>query len=129
MDKLLEKVDKEINVLTEGDLNPQTIDTLGKLIDIKKDISKIGYYKDIKEENTMRYYDDYGRRRRDSRGRYMEGREMDRRGNYNGKGQSIESLEKMLDGIVAFVEDIQNDPEQMEEKEVVNHYIRKLREM
>lgn len=35
----------------------------------------------------------------------------------------------MLDGIVAFVEDIQNDPEQMEEKEVVNHYIRKLREM
>ena len=47
----------------------------------------------------------------------------------NGKGQSVESLEKMLDGIVAFVEDIQNDPEQMEEKEVVNHYIRKLREM
>lgn len=157
MDKLLEKVDKEINVLTEGDLNPQTIDTLGKLIDIKKDVSKIGYYKDIKEENTMRYYDDYGRRRRDSRGRYMEGRdggrygnrmpdmywdrvmdgydgymegrEMDRRDNYNGKGQSVESLEKMLDGIVAFVEDIQNDPEQMEEKEVVNHYIRKLREM
>ena len=129
MDKLLEKVDKEINVLTEGDLNPQTIDTLGKLIDIKKDVSKIGYYKDIKEENAMRYYDDYGRRRRDSRGRYMEGREMDRRGNYNGKGQSVESLEKMLDGIVAFVEDIQNDPEQMEEKEVVNHYIRKLREM
>ena len=72
MDKLLEKVDKEINVLTEGDLNPQTIDTLAKLIDIKKDVSKIGYYKDIKEENTMRYYDDYGRRRRDSRGRYME---------------------------------------------------------
>ena len=53
MDKLLEKVDKEINVLTEGDLNPQTIDTLGKLIDIKKDVSKIGYYKDIKEECIM----------------------------------------------------------------------------
>ena len=105
----------------------------------------------------MRYYDDYGRRRRDSRGRYMEGRdierygnrmpdmywdrvmdgydgymegrEMDRRGNYNGKGQSVKSLEKMLDGIVAFVEDIQNDPEQMEEREVVNHYIRQLREL
>ena len=60
---------------------------------------------------------------------YMEGREQYNRGNYNGKDQSVESLEKMLEGIVAFVEEIQNDPEQHEEKEVVNHYIRKLKEM
>jgi hypothetical protein len=60
---------------------------------------------------------------------YMEGRSSYNRGNYGAKGQSIESLEKMLEGIVAFVEDIQQDPEQKEEKEVVNHYIRKLQEM
>lgn len=60
---------------------------------------------------------------------YMEGRDSYNRGNYGAKGQSIDSLEKMLEGIVAFVEDIQQDPEQKEEKEVVNHYIRKLREM
>ena len=60
---------------------------------------------------------------------YMEGREQYNRGNYGAKGESVESLEKMLEGIVAFVEDIQQDPEQKEEKEVVNHYIKKLKEM
>ena len=60
---------------------------------------------------------------------YMEGREQYNRGNYGAKGQTVESLEKMLEGIVAFVEDIQQDPEQKEEKEVVNHYIKKLKEM
>jgi hypothetical protein len=60
---------------------------------------------------------------------YMEGMEQYSRGNYGAKGQTVESLEKMLEGIVAFVEDIQQDPEQQEEKEVVNHYIRKLKEM
>ena len=35
----------------------------------------------------------------------------------------------MLEGIGAIVEVIQNDPEEMEEKEGLNHYIRKLREM
>lgn len=60
---------------------------------------------------------------------YMEGREEYDRGNYGAKGQSIDSLEKMLEGIVAFVEDIQQDPEQKEEKQVVNHYIKKLKEM
>ena len=60
---------------------------------------------------------------------YMEGRDSYNRGIFGAKGQSIDSLEKMLEGIVAFVEDIQQDPEQKEEKEVVNHYIRKLREV
>lgn len=148
MDKLKEQVNKGLEQLACEELNPQNIDTVGKLVDIKKDIAKIEHLE--KEDNDMRYYDeDYGRRRRDSRGRYMghhmpdvywgriedgyegymDGVERYRRGNYNGKGQSIESLEKMLDGIVAFVDDIQNDPEQMEEKEVVNRYIRRLREM
>lgn len=105
-----------------------------------------------------RNYDEdmYGARRRDSRGRYMgnrndryghhmpedywervmdgyegymDGMERYRRGNYNGKDQSIESLEKMLDGIVAFMEEILNDPERHEEKEVVKHYIRTFTEM
>lgn len=145
MDKLKEQVEKELEQV--GELNPQNIDTIGKLIDIKKDIAKIEHYE--KEDKDMRYDEDYGRRRRDSRGRYMghhmpdvywgriedgyegyvDGVERYRRGNYNGKDQSIESLERMLDGIVAFVDEIQHDPDQMEEKEVVNRYIRRLREM
>ena len=47
---------------------------------------------------------------------YMESRNQYNRGNYGAKGQTVESLEKMLEGIVAFVEDIQQDPEQKEEK-------------
>ena len=77
----------------------------------------------------MPYPEMYMERMMDGMEGYMEGREEYNRGNYNGKGQSVESLEKMLEGIVAFVEEIQQDPEQQEEKEVVNHYIRKLKEM
>lgn len=98
----------------------------------------------------------YGRRRRDSHGRYMgerddryghhipedywervmdgydgymDGIEKYRRGNYNGKGQSIEGLERMLDGIYAFMEDVYNDPEQPEIKDVVKHYIKRFAEL
>lgn len=77
----------------------------------------------------MPYPEVYMDRMMDGMEGYMEGREQYNRGNYNGKDQSLESLEKMLEGIVAFVEDIQQDPEQKEEKEVVNHYIRKLKEI
>ena len=168
MDKVKKAIDKEIESIACSEINQQNVDTLGKLIDMKKDIADSEYYDTVREAMEMRYYDDddmYGARRRDSRGRYMEGRDgmrgsmprrggyghhmpmeyFDRmmdgiegymegreeynRGNYNGKGQSVESLERMLEGIVAFVEEIQNDPEQHEEKEVVNHYIKKLKEM
>lgn len=77
----------------------------------------------------MPYPEVYMDRMMDGMEGYMEGREQYNRGNYGAKGQTVESLEKMLEGIVAFVEDIQQDPEQKEEKEVVNHYIKKLKEM
>ena len=77
----------------------------------------------------MPYPEMYMERMMDGMEGYMEGREQYNRGNYGGKGQSIESLEKMLDGIVAFVEDILQDPEQKEEKEVVRHYLKKFKEM
>ena len=77
----------------------------------------------------MPYPDMYMDRMMDGMEGYMEGREEYNRGNYGAKGQTVESLEKMLEGIVAFVEDIQKDPEQQEETEVLNHYIRKLKEM
>ena len=170
MEKLKELVEKELESMQENGL-----DAIYKLVDIHKDIANEEYWKAKKEAMEMRYNGDYegygegydggyGRRRRDSRGRYMaggrggrggsrggnyghympemywdrmmdgmegymEGREQYERGNYGGKDQSIESLEKMLEGIVAFVEEIQHDPEQKEEKEVVNHYIKKLKEM
>lgn len=100
-EKLCEKVDEKINTILEQGIQAGNIDMLGKMVDIKKDVTEMK-----KEEKEMRYmmgsyndgrggnygnygrdsygeYDEesYGRRRRDSRGRYMEG---GRSGNYRG---------------------------------------------
>lgn len=181
MDKLKELIENEIKSIEENGIEVGKIETLSELVDIHKDLAEEEYWNAKKEDMKMRYYEgygegSYGRRGRDSRGRYteggysrgrygergttdgrdrsrgsyghympypemymdrmmegaegyMEGMEEYRRGNYGAKGQSVDSLEKMLEGIVAFVEEIQQDPEQQEEKEVVNHYIKKLKEM
>lgn len=87
MDKLMEKVKKELNNIAEKGLSSTNLETTYKLIDIYKDIKEAEYYEsEIKEEGG-----DYSMpRRRDSRGRYMEG-EYDRggydaRGGYNARG-------------------------------------------
>ena len=181
MKELKEKIEEKIKSMTENGIDDCNIDVLGKMVDIHKDIEQEEYHcekiKLKKEANDMRYgeYDEYnegyGRRRRDSRGRYMEGRYnerggtdgrdrmrgsyghyipypevyMDRmmdgmegymegreqynRGNYGAKGQTIESLEKMLEGTHAFVGDILQDPEQKEAHEVVRHYIKEFQEL
>lgn len=159
MDKLKELIEKELEKNGAKSINTQNIDYLNKLVNIHKNLSELKEDKEESEMRYRGYSEgNYGRRMRDSRGRYMEegrgnyghympypemymdrmmdgmegymeGREQYNRGNYGAKGQTIESLEKMLEGIVAFIEDIQHDPEQKEEKEVVNHYIKKLKEM
>lgn len=170
MEKLKELVEKELKSMEESGIDSSNIDVIYKLVDIHKDIENEEYWKVKKEAMEMRYNGDYegynegyGRRRRDSRGRYMaggrggsrggsyghympypymymdnmmdgmegymEGREQYERGNYGGKDQSIESLEKMLDGTFAFVEDILQNPEQKEEHKIVRHYIGKFQEL
>ena len=87
-DKVTELVEKGINKTIEDGIQTSNLDTLGKLVDIYKDIANVEHWKK-EEENDMRYdirYRDYtrepysrepysrepyGRRRRDSRGRYM----------------------------------------------------------
>ena len=74
----------------------------------------------------MPYPEVYMDRMMDGMEGYMEGREQYNRGNYNGKDQSVESLEKMLEGTQAFLGDILKDPEQKETHEVIKHYIREF---
>ena len=65
-EKLLEESEKLINKILENGIE-ENIDFLDKIVDIRKD---------IKEEELMYregYSGEYGARRRDSRGRYMEG--------------------------------------------------------
>lgn len=86
--ELKEKVDEEINNLFELGINEQNVGTIGKLIDIKKDIAQIESIE--KEEKEMRYYgeyDGYGARRGRRRS-YGEGNYEGYGENYNERGGS-----------------------------------------
>lgn len=173
MEKIKELVENKLKEIeTKGVLDDKTINTLDTLIEIHKGIENEEYWKEKKEDMKMRYRDydsygegSYGRRRRDSRGRYMEGRGgrdsyseggnyghhmpemywermmdgydgyMDgmeayrRGGNYGAKDKGIESLEYMLDGLVGFLESIQDNMESPEEVEMIKKYARKIKEL
>lgn len=108
IDKVTEEVDKSIKRIMEQGVQTNNVDFLYKMIDIKKDIAEIE-----KEEQEMMYgnYGNYGRgsygeysesgnysggRRRDSRGRYMEGGSYGRRG-VPGSGRGRYRGEEMMD--------------------------------
>lgn len=110
MHKILEMIDRELQCIEDtNELNPQNIEVLGKLVDIKKDIYKI---EGMEGEEEMRYYDDnYGARRRDSRGRYMAGRGGNRGGNRGGgRGGSYGEmyLNRMYDGYEDYMDGMEN---------------------
>lgn len=106
MKELKEKIEEKIKSMTENGIDDCNIDVLGKMVDIHKDIEQEEYHcekiKLKKEANDMRYgeYDEYnegyGRRRRDSRGRYMEGGSYGRRG-VPGTGRGRYRGEEMMD--------------------------------
>ena len=106
LDKLKEETDKSMKRVLEQGVQTNNVDFLYKMIDIKKDIAEIE-----KEEQEMMYsnYGNYGRdyygeyegnysggRRRDSRGRYMEGSSYGRRG-VPGSGRGRYRGEEMMD--------------------------------
>lgn len=109
-EKLCEKVDEKIKTILEQGIQAGNVDMLGKMVDIKKDVTEMK-----KEEKEMRYmtgsyndgrggnygeYGEYGNysggRRRDSRGRYMEGSSYGRRG-VPGTGRGRYRGEEMMD--------------------------------
>jgi hypothetical protein len=107
-------------------------------------------YRDYDEE-----YGNYGRRRRDSRGRYMargrsrgnyrgeemidemdehyknysEGREEYNRGNYGAHSTTMKSLDYMLQSVVEFIEMLKKDAGSQEEVELIKKYTREISEM
>lgn len=104
LDKLKEETDKSMKRVLEQGVQTNNIDFLYKMIDVKKDIAEIE-----KEEQEMMYgnygnYDNYGEydrsygggRRRDSKGRYMEGSSYGRRG-VPGTGRGRYRGEEMMD--------------------------------
>ena len=136
--KIKEQTEKKINdILTQG-VQAGNIDMLYKLVDIHKDIANEEYWKKKEEVYKMRYMrddygDDYGRRGRDSRGRYMgggrshEGEEMIEEirehygnymegGRYNGpeKEKAFDYMLKSAEDFFCYLMEEVENPEQME---------------
>ena len=97
-----EQVEKIIQTFTDEGINSGNVDYLYKLVDIHKDLANEKYWKTKEEDIEMRYRENYGRRSRDSRGRYMEGGSYGRnnygrdnygRGNYSGEEMIDEMYE------------------------------------
>ena len=152
--KMNEQLDKKINAILEQGIQAGNVDFLYKMVDIKKDMAEIN-----KEEQEMMYrgrnsYDEnYGARRRDSRGRYMEGEhEMYNRryrghdyiddmaehygtymenketGRY-GSPEMGKALDYMLKSVEEFMTMLKNDASSHEEVEKIKRTARKISEM
>ena len=165
-EKLCKQVEEKIeHVLSQG-IRPENIDTLYKLVDIHKDLANEDYWQVKKEDIHMRYKNysegpmgNYGRRMRDSRGRYMEGgysargydskyrgkevlgdmyeayedysesSEQFGRGNYSAKHDSMESLSTMLDSVVDFMAMLKKDANSQEELDLIKRYSKTISDM
>ena len=91
-EELKKQVEEKIKTITDSGITPENIKALGELVDIHKDLSNEQYWEKKEEVLNMRYMrddyrNDYGRRSRDSRGRYMG------RGNYEGEDMIDEMRE------------------------------------
>lgn len=156
-DKIKSKVEHKMSELLEKDLDSENIKDLYQLVDIHKDVENEEYWK-MKEDNMRyrsygresygreNYGDSYGRRSRDSRGRYMEGEKMMNemqdsyrdyadgkeaygRGNYGAKEDSIKSLEYMLESVIDFLCMLEDNADSPEEKNIIKKYKHKISEM
>lgn len=174
-EKLKENTEKEIERILKEGIKTTNIDFLSKVVDIHKDLANEEYWQNKKEVMNMRYrgysgneignygdyreygeYSDgnYGRRERDSRGRYMargydtkyrghdmiddmyhnyeaysEGREEYGRGNYGAKEDTMKSLDYMMKSVVQFVKMLQQDAGSHEETELIKKYTKQISEM
>ena len=104
IEKVTEEVDKSIKRIMEQGVQTNNIDFLYKMIDVKKDIAEIEKEEQEMMDGNYGNYDNYGEydrsygggRRRDSRGRYMEGSSYGRRG-VPGSGRGRYRGEEMMD--------------------------------
>lgn len=163
--------DQITKTIANGLETNESIDKLFKLVDIHKDIANEDYWK-VKEDNMRnrmyganRYsrdtygtsvidnYGNYGRRMRDSRGRYMGDNEIHRkseefldalnehygnyslandsvsRGNYGSKEESIECLNDMLDSVVDFMVMLKREAKSQDEIDLIKRYAETITEI
>lgn len=153
MHKICEQVEELIGKISEEGIQADNVELLGDLIDIHKDIANEKYWDVKKEGIKMRYnrgYDEYnegsyGRRGRDSRGRYTgrgmmhEGEEMIEEmrehygnymegGRYNGP-EKDKAFNYMLQSAEEFFMHLMDEAENPEQIQKIKKTARKISEM
>ena len=152
-ERITKETEQKITEVLDQGLHEGNVDLLYTLVDIHKDIANENYWEE--KEDAMRYrnysegsyreHDMYGRRQRDSRGRYKgyemmddmyrgyeeysEGKERYKRGSYGAKEDTMKSLEYMLESMVDFVEMLKQDTNSQEEMELIKEYTRRIADM
>ena len=152
MHKICEQVEELIEKISEEGIQADNVELLGELVDIHKDIANEKYWDVKKEGIKMRYrgYDEYnegsyGRRGRDSRGRYTgrgmmhEGEEMIEEmrehygnymegGRYNGP-EKDKAFNYMLQSAEEFFMHLMDEAENPEQIQKIKKTARKISEM
>lgn len=153
LDKTKKQVEEKINTILESGIDMNNLEALGELVDIHKDICNEEYWKNEKEAMKMRYrdYDEYneskyGRRGRDSRGRYTargrgryQGEDMieemrEHYGNYMESGryngsEKEKAFDYMLQSAEEFFYYLMEEVESPEQLEKIQKTARKISEM
>ena len=154
-ERLLERVEKELDAIADKGLTSSNLETTYKLIDIFKDITESCYYEKMTEDGRYsgdrrdnRYYYDDNRNRdnwdRDRRGtddraeRYLtrvhEGMENYNTGkmryrNGDSNTRLIEGMEMTMEAIQMFISYLMDYAETSQEKEVIRKYIDKIKNL
>ena len=167
MHEVKQKVEEKIKELTKEGIEMENLKPLGELVDIHKDISNEEYWevkKGVMEMNYRGGYgaygaynaggsygrDEYGRRGRDSRGRYTrrgnyrgedmmeemmehyenynDASEEYNRGNYGAEGDMVKSVEMIMKNVYGIVCEL-SEAETPEVMEVIKKYSKKINEL
>ena len=152
-DRVIDETKKYItNIMDEGIDQGNNLEYLDKLIDIQKDAYKIKCMKEDKDmygnygrgsygrDEYGRYNESYGRRERDSRGRYRGhddidrmydnyGRYMESRERYGTNEDTKRSLEYMLRSMEDFARMLKEDATSQEEVDMIRQTAQRIAQM
>lgn len=152
-DKILEKVEAELENISNKGLTNSNLDATFKLIDIYKDIKESEYYENqidngsyngMRDRNYGRYYDDsrrmsgerydhygpmsrYFMRIEDDLDNYCSSRDRYRNGDSSERIE--EGMDMIMESIHKFVECLADYAETSREKEVIRKHIDKMRDI
>ena len=163
-EEITQQIEEKIKEISTEKVNTSNVDYLYRLVDIHKDLKNEEYWKekiDMYREGYGNYdnYSDYnGGRRRDSRGRYMEGESYGRRGvkgtgrgryrgeemmdemayhygnysegsAYGAEGEAMESLSNLMESAYEYFKDLKENANSPEEIKMMEHYFKKMGQM